>query len=138
MTRNRILIVEDDALIAMDVEDALRKAGYEVCGVAASETEALAIARETRPELAVVDVNLNPGDGRVVARALNRFYGAVVLLATGQCSDVSALRGSGAVACLPKPYAAHLLPAALEAACQLADGVGPGQLPDHMISLAAA
>ncbi len=84
MTRNTILIVEDDFLVALDVERQLTWAGYEVCGVAPSEAEALALAEKCRPDLAVVDISLDPGDGRNVARALSQKYGTAILFATGQ------------------------------------------------------
>ena len=72
MAQARVLIVEDDMLIALDVEHALREAGYDVCGVATSEAEALELAERLRPEMAVVDISLGPGDGRVVAKTLCR------------------------------------------------------------------
>ena len=63
MVKQCVLIVEDDAFIATDVEHALIAAGYDVCGVAATEVEALQLAEQRAPELAVVDVKLAPGDG---------------------------------------------------------------------------
>ena len=104
MALKRVLIVEDDPFISLDVEQALTTAGYQVCGSAANETEALIIARETRPQFAVVDVNLSPGDGRRVARELIRLYGATVLMATSECQGAHPLAGLGAKACLLKPY----------------------------------
>ena len=137
MTQARVLIVEDDMLIALDVEHALREAGYDVCGVASSEAEALELAERLRPEMAVVDISLGPGDGRVVAKTLCGTYATKVLFATGQCDEVDGLKGTGAVACLPKPYQAHLVPPALVAVERLAAGDASEPLPDHMISLTA-
>lgn len=134
----RVLIVEDDALIAMDVEDALLEAGYDVCGVAASEIEALAMAGQTPPAFAVVDVRLSPGDGRVVARELWRRHHTAVLFATGQSEEVRGLVGSGAIACLPKPYQAESVPRALHAIDEMNHGHPPGILPGHMFALRAA
>jgi DNA-binding response OmpR family regulator len=137
MTQARVLIVEDDLLIALDVEQALRDAGFDVCGVASSEVEALELAERLRPEMAVVDISLGPGDGRVVAKTLCGAYAAKVLFATGQCDKVNGLKGTGAIACLPKTYQAHLVPPALVAVERLAAGDASEPLPDHMISLAA-
>ena len=138
MNGTRILIVEDDILIGLDVEHALVAAGYDVCGIATSESEALALADQFHPEMAIVDINLSPGDGRVVAKELRRRYATSVLFATGESSQVEAMAGTGAVACLPKPYAADGVPAALRAVIRLARGEHPKHLPDHMFALAAA
>jgi DNA-binding response OmpR family regulator len=138
MTHPRVLIVEDDALIAMDVEEALQSAGYIVCGIAASETEALAMAIRTHPDFAVVDISLSPGDGRVVARELWRIHHTAVLFATGQCEELRGLLNSGAIACLPKPYQAAAVPRALHVIDEISHGHSPERLPDHMFALRAA
>ncbi len=137
MAKSRVLIVEDDPLIALDVEDALTDAGYEVCGVADSQAQALWLADETHPDFAVVDIALSPGDGRVVARELFRLHHTEVLFATGQCNDVKHLTGSGALACLPKPYDATEVPEALQAIAKMRRGQPTGRLPDHMVALDA-
>lgn len=136
MTMSRVLIVEDDPLIALDVEQTLQAAGFEVCGVASSEAEALEMAARLHPELAIVDISLNPGDGRAVARALNG--STAVLFATGQSDEVADMRATGALACLPKPYSANVVPRALEALARMAEGEDAAPLPDHMFALRAA
>ena len=133
-----VLIVEDDPLVAMDVEYALADAGWDVCGVAASQHEALALALSARPRFAVVDVRLAPGDGRIVARELHRRYGTAVLLATAHCRDTTDLSRTGAVACLPKPFTADDVPLALIAIGQLREGKKLKSLPDHMVPLGDA
>ena len=130
MSKQRVLIVEDDPFISTDVRQALTLAGYEVCGVAASEQEAIAAAKESHPDLAVVDVQLAPGDGRAVARELAATYGVTILMATAE--PASALHGIGAVGVVPKPYDANVIPAALVAAEALLADEDPGTLPDHM------
>ena len=126
----KVLIVEDDAMIATDVEQALSAAGFEVCGVADSEAAALDLASRTHPNFAVVDVQLAPGDGRAVAREISRHQHVAVLMATAEHS--STLNGIGALALLPKPYDANLVPAALDA---MAEERSPSELPDHMTRL---
>lgn len=133
MSVSRVLIVEDDPLIAMDVEQALRAAGYDVCGVASSEEGALLMAADTHPDLAVVDVKLDPGDGREVARKLAERYHTTILMATAE--DPATLDGIGASALLPKPYNADLVAPALEVAEAMAAGRNPGVLPDHVRAL---
>jgi len=134
-----VLIVEDDYIVAFDVAAALIDAGYEVAAMTSSEVEALDVASRIRPDFAVVDINLAPGDGRVVAQQLRREYGTVVLFATAQCRDVEHLTASGAMACLPKPYDARDVPKALLAMQAKVDGAPVvGRLPDHLVSLSAA
>ena len=67
--RPRILIVEDEAVIAMEIEMRLGKMGYEIIGNAATGEKALAIAEASRPDLALMDINLvGPRDGVGVCR----------------------------------------------------------------------
>jgi DNA-binding response OmpR family regulator len=133
LTMQRVLIVEDEMLIAVEVEAALQAAGYDVCGIATSEAEAVAMARAIIPHLAVVDVNLAPGDGKNVARELADKFNTTILMATSD--NPATLNGIGASAVLPKPYDAELVPSALEAAQEIAAGGDPGELPDHMRAL---
>jgi DNA-binding response OmpR family regulator len=131
----RVLIVEDDAYIASALEAFLSDAGYEVCGVAASEWVALRMAEATRPPFAVVDLRLSPGDGRVVARELVERYDTAVLLATAHINDPEDLAATGALGCLPKPYELDHVIAALKVVCDLRDGCPVTHLPDHMLAL---
>ena len=132
MSSFKVLIVEDNPIVAMDLEHELTRAGCDVCGVVGSEAAALTVAEATRPPFAVVDVRLRPGDGRVVARQLVERYGTAVLFATSLCGDISDLAATGAVACLPKPYSPSDVPAALEVISQIRAGLRPELMPDHM------
>lgn len=70
--RARILIVEDEALVASYIEEVLVEAGFEVAGVASSGPEALSLA-ENRPTLALVDIRLTgPIDGIELACLLRQ------------------------------------------------------------------
>ena len=65
----RILIVEDDLLIAMDLERLLTDFGYDVCGLASDAREAIQLALRLRPDLVLTDVDLAHGsNGLDVAR----------------------------------------------------------------------
>lgn len=130
-----VLIVEDDPLIALDLECVLLDAGYDICGVAASEEEALRIGAATTPGFAVVDVRLSPGDGRVVARELVRRHETAVLMATAHSRELDNLAATGALACLPKPYSADDVPAALQAVLELREGRRVAKLPSSMFAL---
>ena len=54
----RILIIEDDLLIASQIEATLAEAGFEIAGVTGSGEEALELAKDRRPTLAVIDIRL--------------------------------------------------------------------------------
>jgi CheY-like chemotaxis protein/DNA-directed RNA polymerase specialized sigma24 family protein len=78
----RVLIIEDEPIIAMDLQQLVESAGHDVVGVAASEDEAVAIAESERPSLVLADVNLGQGgDGAAaVARILARHTTPVIFV----------------------------------------------------------
>lgn len=113
--KKRTLIVEDEALVALTLEDILVEAGYDVCGIAHEPQEALRLARQHAPELAVVDVRLaGDGDGIALAELLLGIGQVLILFATGNPGEVleRARAGHG---CLSKPFEADWLLKALEA-----------------------
>ena len=57
----KVLIAEDDLMIADMIEDALVDHGYEVCGIAPTVAEAVALARREKPDLAIIDLRLADG-----------------------------------------------------------------------------
>ena len=78
----RVLIIEDEPVIAMDIEELVASCGHEVVGVAGSETEAVALAERHRPGLILADINLGAGgDGSAaVARIMERHYAPVIFV----------------------------------------------------------
>lgn len=58
MSKLKIVVVEDEPLIADDIADRLQKQGYEVVGIADNSTEALRIIEKEKPDLALLDVNI--------------------------------------------------------------------------------
>jgi CheY-like chemotaxis protein len=78
-----ILIIEDEPIIAMDIEDLVRRCGHQVAGVAATEADAIALARETRPGLILADINLGAGgDGMRAVSSILRHHAAPVIFVT--------------------------------------------------------
>jgi CheY-like chemotaxis protein len=63
----RILIVEDEFLIALDAKGILTEAGYEVVGIAASAAEAVAKMVQFAPDLVLMDIRLKGGDDGIHA-----------------------------------------------------------------------
>ncbi|MEQ8434118.1 MAG: response regulator [Oceanicaulis sp.] len=70
--RARILIVEDEALIALDIEDSLRSAGFEIAAIASGVDQALAALDTDIPDAAVLDANLSGRSGAEVAVRLRK------------------------------------------------------------------
>ena len=77
-----VLIIEDEPIIAMDLEELVQGCGHRVVGVAASEAEAVRIAQQTRPGLILADINLGVGgDGTsAVSRILKHHYAPVIFV----------------------------------------------------------
>lgn len=77
-----VLIIEDEPIIAMDIEELVQNCGHRVVGVAATEEEAVAIAARTRPGLILADINLGAGgDGTAaVARILEHHRVPVIFV----------------------------------------------------------
>src|SRR5207245_10809468 len=79
-----ILIVEDEALIASYIEEVLGESGFRVAGIAASGPEALSLAAEAGPALALVDIRLSgPIDGIELARQLRERFDMPAILLSG-------------------------------------------------------
>ena len=82
MTLARVLVVEDEMMVAMYVEDLLTELGYEVVAVATGFDQALTMAREAEVDFAVLDINLNGHLSFPIADAL-RERGIPFLFASG-------------------------------------------------------
>lgn len=80
--RLRILIVEDEMLVAMNIEDMLLDLGHEVAGIASRLSPALSLVAESDFDVALLDVNLAGEPSFPVAAAL-RERGIPFLFATG-------------------------------------------------------
>jgi len=63
----RVLVIEDEAVIALDVADIVRNAGHEVVGIAATEKAAVELARKHSPHLVLADVQLKGSDSGITA-----------------------------------------------------------------------
>jgi len=66
-TKARILIIEDEAVIAMDLNDLVTGAGHEVCAVEATASSAVAAAKRERPDLVLADIQLADGSSGIDA-----------------------------------------------------------------------
>jgi DNA-binding response OmpR family regulator len=108
----RILIVEDEPLIAFDTEHVLIEAGYDVVGTVDSVEAALEVIKDKKLDLALVDLGLTDGGNGVEVAAAARQAGLQVLFVTGRCPKGGESLGIG---CLEKPFTQKDLRAAIEA-----------------------
>lgn len=129
----RILIVEDQAILGMELELALVQAGHEVVGVARDRRQALLLAEVRRPELALVDLVLKDGHtGASAALSLVRNLGVGVLFLTGE-PDLIPEGFAGAYGAVVKPYEAQSVVDAVAFGLRLRDGAELGPAPSALV-----
>ncbi|MBC9031690.1 response regulator [Sphingomonas sp. JC676] len=123
----RLLIVEDEPLVAFDTEHFLTGEGFAIVATVDSVAGAMGILGSGGEiDLVLVDVNLSDGSGVEVARAA-RGQGIAVLFVTGQCPGEARALAAG---CLSKPYPQRDLLAAIGAIEAVIEGRKvPGRLP---------
>jgi len=110
----RILIAEDETIIRLDLRDLLERAGHEVAGEARDGEEAVALAHELEPDLAIMDVKMPRLDGIEAAKRIldARPMPIVLLTAYGEEDLVARAMEAGVFGYLVKPFReTDLLPA---------------------------
>jgi diguanylate cyclase (GGDEF)-like protein/PAS domain S-box-containing protein len=116
---NGILLVEDEAVVAMDLADQLEDMGYRVCGIADNGADAGEMAAALQPSVILMDVVIKgPADGIEVAAALARRCPAPVIFLTA-FSDLQTIQRaarSGPYGYLTKPFDRKAVRAAIEVA----------------------
>ncbi len=99
----RVLIVEDEFFVALEMEAVLEEAGYVPVGIAPDSKTALAIASATPPDIAFVDVNLKDGPtGPLIAEKLRELYNSTIVFVTANPRMIDAPRG--AIGVMEKPW----------------------------------
>ncbi|HWQ23273.1 MAG TPA: response regulator [Gaiellaceae bacterium] len=134
----RVLIAEDETLIRLDLRGLLEAAGLEVCAEARDGEEAVRLARETRPDVALLDVKMPRLDGIDAARRIldERPVPIVLVTAYGERELVARAVEAGVFGYLVKPFKeSDLLPAIETARARHAELVA---LREEMDSLAEA
>jgi CheY-like chemotaxis protein len=80
----RVLVIEDEAVIALDVADIVRNAGHEVVGIAATEKAAVELAKKHSPHLVLADIQLRGADSGISAvKEIMRAMTVPVIFVTG-------------------------------------------------------
>ncbi|WP_311276834.1 response regulator [Methylobacterium sp. WCS2018Hpa-22] len=121
----RILVVEDEALIALELECLLDDLGYVTVGVAGSSAEAIELGRTTVPDIALVDIHLIDGPtGIDVARTLSSDPRTSVVFMTANDKRIPA-DFAGALGVIAKPYSERAVAGALRYVAALRAGGQP-------------
>jgi two-component system, response regulator PdtaR len=110
----RVLIAEDEALIRLDLKEMLVEEGFDVVAEVSDGATAVRLARDLRPDLAILDLKMPVMDGIQAAEQITgeRLSAVLILTAFSQRDLVEKARRAGAMAYLVKPFQKHdLLPA---------------------------
>jgi response regulator NasT len=101
---HRILVAEDETLIRMDLVEMLVEAGYDVVAEASNGEEAVKLANEVKPDLAILDVKMPVLDGISAAENIIEIAPVLMLTAFSQKDLVERARDAGAMAYVVKPF----------------------------------
>lgn len=126
-----LLIVEDQLLIAQCLKDEFEDHGYRVLELATRHQEALTIARATRPDLALVNIDLEGDDDGAALAWDFKAMGVPVLFISGQ-RDVVELAREAAIASRPKPYTPTEMREAVDYLFRHETGNPSLPCPDHL------
>ncbi len=120
-----VMIVEDEVIVADDLEWQLTRIGYRVTGIAASGEEALQKIEQERPDIVLMDIQLQGRmNGLEAAKRIQRETGAAIIFVTAFPAvflrDPEQMRPPGT--CLSKPFSMVQLRAALDSIALSGDG----------------
>ncbi len=86
MRRKKILIVEDQLIITMDLEYMLEELGYQVCGVSTTYEDAVSAIKSSQPDLILIDIILSgEKTGIDLAHEINKNYRIPFIFLLSQC-----------------------------------------------------
>jgi len=119
----RVIIAEDEAIVRLDIKEILLSAGFDVVGETGRGDEAVDLALETKPDLAILDVKMPGLSGIQAAREMTRDarVAVMVLTAFSQRELIEEARDAGVAAYLVKPFRRDELLSAVDtvlASCQ--------------------
>jgi DNA-binding response OmpR family regulator len=127
MKAHRVLLMEDNALIGAFVAEMLAEMGHTVCGIEATETEAIAAALRFKPDLMIVDARLADGSGIAAVEEILRTGFVPHVFVSGDIGGVRALRPRAIV--IQKPFRRAELDRAIQRALAAADAPPEGRAP---------
>jgi CheY-like chemotaxis protein len=114
MAKTRVLIIEDEPVIVLDLELTLEEMDYEICGVADTAADAVAKAADLVPDLILADIRLRNGDDGIAAvKEILRRRHVPVLFITGNWRELRR-RGMPEALAIGKPFLPDILKRAIE------------------------
>lgn len=132
--RAKILVVEDEQIVALDIQGMLRRLGYEVTGLAATGAMAISKAELTRPDLVLMDIKLRGDmDGVQAAEQIKARLGIPVIYLTANTDQETYERAmaTGPLGYLQKPFEIDVLAATIARALQ-AQRTGGHGVPEEV------
>jgi CheY-like chemotaxis protein len=107
----RVLIVEDESLIAMNIEQTLVEAGFRVVAVVDTEKDAIEAAQRLNPDVVLMDITLREGDGLAAAAEIYRMLQLPVLFLTGNTDmrTLDAIKRVPSLGLIRKPFVSERL-----------------------------
>ena len=112
----RILVAEDETIIRLDLVEMLTEAGYEVIAQAENGAVAVELAKQHKPDLAILDVKMPEMDGITAAEQIILLAPVLMLTAFSQRELVERARDAGVMAYVVKPFSINDLVPAIEIA----------------------
>ena len=112
----RILVAEDETIIRLDLVEMLTEAGYEVIAQAENGAVAVELAKQLKPDLAILDVKMPEMDGITAAEQIILLAPVLMLTAFSQRELVERARDAGVMAYVVKPFSINDLVPAIEIA----------------------
>lgn len=112
----RVLVVEDDAMIGVLLGEMLEGMGYDVCGIEATESDAVTAAARCKPDLMIVDVQLGEGSGVSAIDTIHRAGPVPHVFVSGDIAKLRALRPDSIG--IQKPYRESELALVIQRALQ--------------------
>lgn len=107
MIKTKVLVVEDEAIVALDIKNALLKLGYEVVACATNADEAIASITTILPDIIIMDIHLNHSkDGIETAEAIQKIANIPILYLTAFADDETIRRAvnTNPIGYLIKPF----------------------------------
>ena len=115
MKRKRILIVEDEAILALSLKRVLEKNNYNVVGILASGEEVLREVENLKPDAILMDIGLNGSvDGIYVAQKLEQKYPLIYVTSYRDKDIMERMQSTKPRGILPKPFSEFLVIKSLE------------------------
>lgn len=129
--------MEDEAIVAMQLEESLKQLGYEVAGVATRGNDAIRIAKDTWPDLILMDIRLEGSmDGIETAESINQFYDIPVIFLTAYSDDttISRVIHTSSYGFMTKPFNERTLYSNIELAISKHESIQKSNAEETILS----